>query len=93
MQNIKKLTEKYDMIYIDADKSQYPAYYKAALRLRKKDGLILMDNMLWAGLVAQEKSGYSHATLLGQLNESIYQSNHASVSMIPAWDGLLLIKG
>lgn len=92
LKSIKALSGTYDLIYIDADKKQYPEYYVEAKRLCKKGGLILIDNMLWAGLVAEQKSGYSHATLLDTLNKKIYQDDNASVSMIPAWDGLLIIK-
>ena len=90
--NIDKLTEKYDLIYIDADKKQYPRYYESAKRLCKKGGLILIDNMLWAGLVASKKTGYSHATLLRDLNQKKYEDDNDSVSMIPAWDGLIVVR-
>lgn len=92
LKNIKTLSETFDLIYIDADKKQYPEYYNVAKKLCKKEGMILLDNMLWAGLTASQKTGYSHATLLNGLNQRIYKDDNTSVAMVPAWDGLLIIK-
>lgn len=90
-ETIKNLKSKYDLIYIDADKNNYPIYYDLCKKLVNKNGLLILDNMLWAGLVVNEKSGYSHAMILKKLNERIYKEN-SSVSLIPAWDGIMIIN-
>ncbi len=90
-EKIPKLTGQYDLIYIDADKKNYPTYYKEAKRLCKKGGLILLDNMLWAGLTAEENTGYLHPQIFRKLNKEIYSAGHESVAMVPAWDGLLVV--
>ncbi len=91
LQAINFQDAEYDMIYIDADKKGYPEYYQLALSMCKKGGIILLDNMLWAGLVAYENTSYSHPRLLNQLNKTIYNDRFNDVAMIPAWDGLLII--
>jgi len=91
VENMKSLQGEYDLVYIDADKKNYPLYYQEATRLCKKGGLILLDNMLWAGLAAEKKTDFLHAQILGNLNKEIYSAGHANVAMIPAWDGLLVV--
>lgn len=48
--------ESFDFAYIDADKGNYPNYYNKVIKLIRKGGLIIYDNMLWGGSVADENS-------------------------------------
>ena len=58
MQSLEALLQEkgqpgsFDFVFIDADKVNYPGYYEAALRLVRPGGLILLDNLLWSGKVA-----------------------------------------
>ena len=54
LNDLKKNNNKFDMIFIDADKENYKNYYKQSIELLSKDGLIIVDNVLWHGEVADE---------------------------------------
>jgi O-methyltransferase len=82
---------KFDFVYIDANKNQYPEYVEKAMALVRKGGLIVVDNALWAGLVAEKDTQYSHAKILNTLNKEVFK-NFKDVTLIPAWDGILIIK-
>lgn len=83
--------ESFDFIYIDADKSNYDLYFEASLKLCRNGGLVVIDNSLWAGLVAVEQTSYSHARLINKLNQKIFGGGFGSCSLIPAWDGVTII--
>lgn len=82
---------KFEFIYIDANKNQYPEYVEKAISLVTSGGLIVIDNALWAGLVAEENTQYSHAKILDALNRDIFKT-FKDVTLIPAWDGILILK-
>src|SRR5262245_24295315 len=56
LETIKSLSEPFDMVFIDADKSNYSNYYEACLPLLRAGGLIVADNVLWSGRVLDPKS-------------------------------------
>ena len=82
---------KFDFVYIDANKSQYPLYLEKSLTLLNTNGQIVIDNALWAGLVAEQDTGYSHAKILDALNRDAFEG-FGDVTLIPAWDGVLIIR-
>jgi caffeoyl-CoA O-methyltransferase len=82
---------KFDFIYIDANKNQYIEYYDLALKLAHPGTILVVDNAIWAGLVAEPHTTYSHAELIKNLNRKAYESGHKGCAFIPAWDGALLI--
>lgn len=82
---------KFDFVYIDANKNEYPQYVEKAIALVRRGGLIVVDNALWAGLVAEEGTQYSHAKILNTLNKEVFK-NFKDVTLIPAWDGILILK-
>lgn len=81
----------FDFIYIDADKKQYVKYYDLALKLAHKGTIIVIDNTLWAGLVAEPRTKYSHAKLIDELNQKVFKANHTHTALIPAWDGVTVV--
>lgn len=82
---------KFDFVYIDANKNEYPEYVEKAIALVRRGRLIVVDNALWAGLVAEEETQYSHAKILNTLNKEVFK-NFKDVTLIPAWDGILILK-
>ncbi len=54
--NLKKKEQKFDLVFIDADKENYKSYYNQSLDLIEKNGLIIVDNVLWHGEVADTKN-------------------------------------
>ena len=81
----------YDLIFIDADKSNYDAYYELSLKLVRIGGLILIDNTLWYGKVADEVDQEKSTLALRALNLKLHQDARVELSMLPIGDGLTLL--
>jgi len=91
-QMIPTLDRNFDLIFIDADKQQYPTYYEQALSILNPGGFILIDNVLWSGKVLDEKHQDKDTVLLRDLNLKISQDNRVEKVLLPIRDGLYLIR-
>lgn len=82
----------YDMIFIDADKREYPRYLSEAKRILRPGGYILADNTLWDGHVAD--SGYHDAQTEGvrKFNDMVRDDGELEKVIIPLRDGMTLIR-
>ncbi len=80
----------YDMAFIDADKENYDGYYERALRLLRPGGLLLIDNVLWSGRVADETAADADTLAIRALNLKIHADPRVSISLLPVADGLTL---
>ncbi len=82
----------YDIAFIDADKGGYQAYYEHCLELLRPGGLILVDNVLWSGAVADPSDQGSDTQAIRKLNDHIHADQRVNVSMLPLGDGLYLAR-
>ena len=82
----------FDLIYIDADKKSYDAYYEAALRLARPGAVIALDNMLWHGAVADPDDDSRQARTLRALNAKIHADPRVTPVLLPIGDGLTLAR-
>ena len=82
----------FDLIFIDADKYNYHKYYELSLNLLKSNGLILVDNVLWAGQVAVKNNKDKIADTIHKFNKKILNDNRVDFSLIPLADGISLIR-
>ena len=82
----------FDFIFIDADKNNYPKYYELALQLLRPNGIIIIDNMLWHGDVADENKNDSQTNTIRDLNEKIKKDERVNFSLLPLSDGLSFIR-
>jgi predicted O-methyltransferase YrrM len=82
----------FDFAFIDADKLNYDAYYEAALELLRPGGLITIDNVLWAGKVADNSDQSAETVVIRTLNEKIRNDPRVSCSLVPIGDGLMLAR-
>ena len=82
----------FDFIFIDADKRNYKKYYEIGLKLLKENGIIIFDNVLWGGAVADSKDQDKNTIALRELNEMLYKDNRIELSMIPVGDGLTIVR-
>ncbi|KZL50274.1 MULTISPECIES: class I SAM-dependent methyltransferase [Cyanophyceae] len=82
--------ETFDFAFIDADKSNYDGYYERSLQLVRPGGLILIDNVLWSGRVADTEVQDNRTTKIRALNEKLHQDERINLSLIPIADGLTL---
>jgi predicted O-methyltransferase YrrM len=82
----------FDFAFIDADKSNYDAYYERLLQLLRPGGLIAIDNVLWGGRVIDPEAQDEDTVALRALNQKIHGDQRVTVSMVPIGDGLTLAR-
>jgi len=85
------LDKKYDFIFLDADKNEYAKLFEFSIALLKKGGVILVDNLLWHGLAAEEKipSKYQRSTdYIRSFNKAFIERPELKASIISVGDGL-----
>jgi len=92
MQSMIDRQYSYDFIFIDSDKNNYPNYYELSLQLLKSNGIIIIDNMLWHGDVADEDKNDSQTKTIRDLNKKIQQDERVNFSLLPLSDGLSFIR-
>ncbi len=83
---------QYDFAFIDADKESYEDYYELCLRLIRRGGIILLDNMLWGGAVAIRSKQESTTRAIRELNRRILDDSRVDCSLVPVGDGLMLVR-
>jgi predicted O-methyltransferase YrrM len=83
----------FDLAFIDADKNNYAAYYDRCWQLVRQNGLILVDNVLWYGRVADPTMDDDKRTqAIDRLNQQIYRDDRVQISLIPIGDGLTIAR-
>jgi predicted O-methyltransferase YrrM len=83
----------FDFAFIDADKNNYGAYYDRCFQLVRQGGLILVDNVLWYGRVADPAMDHDKRTqAIKQINQQIYDDDRVQISLIPIGDGLTIAR-
>jgi predicted O-methyltransferase YrrM len=80
----------YDMAFIDADKVNYDNYYEKALQLLRPGGLLLIDNVLWQGKVADATYCDEDTAAIRNLNAKIQNDTRVNISLLAIADGLTL---
>lgn len=85
-------SNSFDFIFIDADKKNYLNYYERSLTLLRPGGLMLVDNVLWNGRVADTHNHDKQTQAIREFNQTIYQNKNISMCLIPIGDGLTLIR-
>ena len=88
----KGKAESFDLCFIDADKTSYDAYYEGALKLARVGGLIMIDNVLWDGAVADHSKTDADTAALRALNSKIKNDGRVHLSMVPIGDGMTLAR-
>ena len=92
MQSMIDRQHSFDLIFIDADKNNYPNYYELSLNLIPSNGIIIIDNMLWHGDVANENKNDSQTNTIRDLNLKIQNDTRVDFSLLPLSDGLSFIR-
>ncbi|MBD2069477.1 class I SAM-dependent methyltransferase [Leptolyngbya sp. FACHB-671] len=80
----------FDFAFIDADKSNYETYYERALQLVRPGGLILIDNVLWSGRVADGQVQDTRTEAIRAFNRKLHEDQRVTLSMVAIADGLTL---
>jgi caffeoyl-CoA O-methyltransferase len=82
----------YDFAFLDADKENYLRYYELALELVRPGGLIVADNTLWSGRVADPANDEAATVALRRFNEQLHRDKRVDLSLVPVGDGLTLAR-
>jgi len=80
----------FDFAFIDADKENYEAYFERSLQLVRNGGLIVIDNVLWSGRVADPQVQDTNTTALRSFNDKLRKDPRVTLSVVPIGDGLTL---
>jgi predicted O-methyltransferase YrrM len=84
--------ESVDLAFIDADKSSYAEYYEYCLQLIRPGGLILVDNVLWGGQVADASNHDKDTEALRIFNAALSSDQRVDLCMVPIGDGLTIAR-
>ena len=90
---IAKMNDIFDLVFIDADKEEYQAYYEAVLPKVRPGGYLLVDNTLWDGKVLKPVDPKDRETIaIMKFNEFIAKDTRIEKVLLPIRDGLTLIR-
>jgi caffeoyl-CoA O-methyltransferase len=92
LKEIKKDNLSFDIIFIDADKNNYKKYYDEVIDLIKKDGLIIIDNVLWHGEVADNDNNDNLTNIIRDFNSYVKNDKKTEQVIIPIGDGLTVCR-
>lgn len=88
---IPELNETFDLVFIDADKENYSAYYDLVLPRVREGGIILADNVLWSGNVLQTKLDKDTKAII-EFNRKIQEDRRVENVLLPVRDGIMMIR-
>ena len=93
LESLKELrNNKFDMIFIDADKMNYKEYYEKSLEIVNKNGLIITDNVLWHGEVADKKNKDKYTIKIREFNKFVSEDKRVEQIIIPLGDGMSVCR-
>ena len=86
------MNNKFDMVFIDADKMNYKEYYERSLNLLDKGGLIIVDNVLWHGEVADEDNLDKYTVNIREFNSYVANDKRVEQIIVPLGDGMTVCR-
>ena len=89
---IPKIEEKFDLIFIDADKENYINYFNLVIDKLNNNGVILADNVLWSGKVINSEDHDLTTNVLREFNKSVNDDNRVETILLPIRDGISIIR-
>ena len=92
LKDLKDKKQKFDFVFIDADKENYKNYFNQSLDLIDKDGLIVIDNVLWHGEVIDEKKQDKLTVGIREFNSYVNSNERIENLIIPVGDGLSVCR-
>ncbi len=92
LQSLLDRQKYFDFVFIDADKNNYNNYYELSLKLIPSNGLIIIDNMLWGGEVADPTIKDKSTVAIRTLNKKILEDTRVEFCLLPLADGLSFIR-
>ena len=90
---IPQLDVMFDLVFIDAEKSQYVEYYQLVMEKIRPGGFILADNILWSGKVLKQENANDHFTKgIKRFNDFVSQDERVEKVILPIRDGLMILR-
>lgn len=86
LESLETIHDTFDIVFIDADKTNYPTYYEKAMRIVRSGGSILIDNMLWSGKVLNPQDGSTK--IIHELNRAISHDTRVQNILVTIRDGI-----
>jgi predicted O-methyltransferase YrrM len=90
LNELKKENLIFDIIFIDADKENYKYYYNKSFDLLKRGGLMIIDNVLWHGEVADEKNNEKFTNIIRDFNTFVKNDERTEQIILPLGDGFTI---
>jgi predicted O-methyltransferase YrrM len=92
LETIATLPGPFDLVFVDADKTSYSAYFEATLAKLAPDGVILVDNVLWSGRVLDPTITDPDTAAIRAFNDQVLADDRVEVVMLTVRDGVSLIR-
>ena len=93
LQVIQQIDKKYDLVFMDGDKREYPEYYETIIEKINPGGFILADNILWNGKVIEEPDpGDTYTLGILRFNKMVKEDHRVEQVILPIRDGLMMIR-
>ena len=92
LKELRDNNEIFDLVFIDADKENYQKYYDYGLQLIKKNGLIIIDNVLWHGEVADPEKNDKFTNIIREFNKYVKDDKKTEQVMLPLGDGFTVCR-
>ena len=92
LKELKDDNKIFDLVFIDADKENYEKYYDYGLQLIKKNGLIIVDNVLWHGEVADRKKNDKFTNIIREFNKYVKNDKRTQQVILPLGDGFTICR-
>lgn len=89
---IPSLEDRFDLVFIDAHKDDYPAYYKLVIDKVHPGTFILVDNVLWGGKVLDEVPDDRTTEIIREFNKMVSEDQRVENLLLPLRDGIMLIR-
>lgn len=89
LESLDRLSGPFDLIFLDADKANYPEYYHKVKPLLRSGGILVVDNALWAGKVLEATDRKAKA--VDRLNRIVQEDPEVENLMLPVHDGLMVV--
>lgn len=92
LKSLQSEGQKFDLVFIDADKESYLKYYEEVLKLTDTGAAILFDNVLWGGSVIDKTKQSESTQAIRELNETLLKDQRVELCMLPIGDGLTILR-
>ena len=92
LENLYNQKKKFDFIFVDADKENYINYFNNSLKILDNNGIIVVDNVLWYGDVADQKKNDRLTVKIREFNRFIKDDNRVESLILPIGDGLAVCR-